>query len=121
MNFRRVRFWTFLALIVILVSLVTLSPSRVSAQSTDPTIYLFWGEGCPYCEMAKTNLQPIAEQNPRIGYQEFEIYNNLENRDLFMAFAAAFGMEPVMSQPSTLASVIGKASVPISMLKSRLI
>jgi cytochrome c biogenesis protein CcdA/glutaredoxin len=94
MNFRRVRFWTFLALIVILVSLVTLSPSRVSAQSTDPTIYLFWGEGCPYCEMAKTNLQPIAEQNPRIGYQEFEIYNNLENRDLFMAFAAAFGMEP---------------------------
>jgi cytochrome c biogenesis protein CcdA/glutaredoxin len=94
MTFKRVRFWTFLALIPVLVGLITPSPSRVSAQSTGATIYIFWGEGCPYCEMAKTNLQPIAEQDPRISYKDFEIYNNLENRDLFMAFAAAYGMEP---------------------------
>ncbi|MBW6465898.1 MAG: hypothetical protein K0B06_05300 [Brevefilum sp.] len=94
MTFKRVRFWTIFALIIVLITLVTPSPSRVSAQSTDVTIYIFWGEGCPYCEMARTDLQPIAEQDPRISYQDFEIYNNLENRDLFMAFAEAFGVEP---------------------------
>jgi cytochrome c biogenesis protein CcdA/glutaredoxin len=94
MNFRRVRFWTIFALISVLIGLAIPPITRVSAQNTDATIYLFWGEGCPYCEMAKTDLQPIADQDPKISYQEFEIYNNLENRDLFMAFAAAFGIEP---------------------------
>jgi len=94
MTFKRVGIWTIFALIIVLIGLVTAPPSRVSAQDTDATIYLFWGEGCPYCEIAKEILQEIAEENPRIGYQDFEIYNDLENRALFMMFAMEYGFEP---------------------------
>jgi cytochrome c biogenesis protein CcdA/glutaredoxin len=88
---------TWITLSIILLAIIfSITPHGVQAANEDPevTIYLFWGEGCPYCEMAKTALQPIAEQDPRIGYQDFEIYQNLENRDLFIAFAAEYGVEP---------------------------
>lgn len=94
MTFKRAGFWTILALIIVMIGLVTTPPTRVSAQNTDATIYLFWGEGCPHCEVAKPILQEIAEENPRIGYLDFEIYNDLENRSLFMTFASEFGFEP---------------------------
>lgn len=94
MTFKRAGFWTILAMIIVLIGLVTPPVARVSAQDTDATIYLFWGEDCPYCEIAKPILQEIADENPRIGYLDFEIYNDLENRSLFMTFASEYGFEP---------------------------
>ena len=88
------RLWIIGCLIFIFTLIIIPQEVQAADQEPDVNIYLFWGEGCPYCELARTNLQPIAEQDPRIGYQDFEIYENLENRDLFMAFAAAFSMEP---------------------------
>jgi cytochrome c biogenesis protein CcdA/thiol-disulfide isomerase/thioredoxin len=87
--------WNIICLLIVIASVFYITKlSGVSAQSADVTIYLFWGEGCPHCETAKPILRAIAQENPRIGYQDFEIYNDLENRDLFILFASEFGFDP---------------------------
>jgi cytochrome c biogenesis protein CcdA/thiol-disulfide isomerase/thioredoxin len=94
MPFKRLGFWCALLLIIVAIGWITTQASSVSAQNTDVNIYYFWGEGCPYCELAKPVLQAMADENPRIGLDQFEIYYDEEARNLFYEFAAAFGFEP---------------------------
>ena len=67
---------------------------QASSQEKDINIYFFWGDGCPHCAAAHPVLEGLAEENPRIGFYEFEVYNHPENVDLFMVFGEAFDMEP---------------------------
>ncbi len=69
---------------------------HVSAQGNAPdvNIYMFWGEGCPHCEVAKPVYQGLAESDPRINFYGFEVYHHPENLDLFREFAALHGGEP---------------------------
>jgi cytochrome c biogenesis protein CcdA/glutaredoxin len=94
MSFKRFGFWSVFALIIILMGLVLPQITPVSAQDTEITIFLFEGEGCPYCEIAKPILQEMADADPRIGYQDYEVYFDADARDLFFTFAAEFGFEP---------------------------
>ena len=90
-----------LPLILILVAVpffLVFSPVMgvsINVQEAEPVnIYFFWGEGCPYCETAKPYLAEMADDNPRVKVHDFEIYNDAVNRDLFFAFAEAYGIEP---------------------------
>ncbi len=65
-----------------------------SAEQNVVNIYIFEGEGCPYCAKAKAHLQGLADQNPRLVLYDFEVYNNLDNREFFNAFAAIHGFDP---------------------------
>lgn len=84
--------------LVLLLLVLGVFTSAESAHAQDPepdvVIYIFWGNGCPHCERARPVLQDFAERDPRIAYQEFEIYYEQENQTLFRQFAAAFGFEP---------------------------
>ena len=93
MKNKKMMLWAIFVLIMIAMGAMPTQVERVSAQDVDMTIFLFWGEGCPHCEIAKPALQELADQNPRIGYEPFEVYNNLEDRALFYEFAAEFGFE----------------------------
>ena len=42
-------------------------------ENIEVNIYIFWGDGCPHCEKARSVLQSYAENDARIGYHEFEI------------------------------------------------
>ena len=67
---------------------------QASAQQNTVNVYIFEGEGCPYCAKALGYLREAAENDDRIIIHDFEVYNNLENRAFFAAFAAVHGFEP---------------------------
>ncbi len=84
-------------ILLLLTSILAISPAQqVFAQQTDAdvNIYIFWGEGCPHCEKARPVLQEIAAIDARVGYQEFEVYNVPENRELFLEFSEAYNFQP---------------------------
>ncbi|NCD17909.1 MAG: thioredoxin family protein, partial [Actinobacteria bacterium] len=79
-----VRRWVVGVLLAVLGALLLASPSTAAPDDGDgPTIYFFWGEGCPHCAAAKPFLAGLQEQYPSLVVQDYEVYNNLENRDLF--------------------------------------
>lgn len=88
----------FRATLLLIISLSFSSFSRVTAQEstedTDVNIYIFWGEGCPHCAEAKPVLEEIATEDDRIGFFEFEVYENQENLDLFIEMSDAYGVSP---------------------------
>jgi len=77
---------------VILVSTVVLP---VSAAGDVVNVYVFEGEGCPYCARAIAFFKDLTETDDRIVLYDFEVYYNLENREYFTAFAAVHGLEPM--------------------------
>ncbi|UCH25324.1 MAG: hypothetical protein JSV66_15540 [Trueperaceae bacterium] len=56
-------------------------------------IYLFWGEGCPHCAVAKPYLERLAEGDPRIELRGFEVYHNTSNQQLFREMASLYGFQ----------------------------
>ena len=46
-------------------------------------VYLFWGDGCPHCEVAKMFFKKIA---PELGQyfelKEYEVWYNQENEKM---------------------------------------
>jgi glutaredoxin len=82
----------FVITVVIFLSVKGGEPVR--AEQNVVNIYIFEGEGCPYCAKALAYLHSVAEEDPRIVIHDFEVYQNLENREFFIAFAAKHGYEP---------------------------
>lgn len=66
----------------------------VYAEQNTVNIYVFVGEGCPYCAKTLHFLHEFAEKDSRLVVHEFEVYNSLENREYFIAFADRHGFEP---------------------------
>jgi thiol-disulfide isomerase/thioredoxin len=68
--------------------------ARTAENDTgDPTIYFFWGEGCPHCAAAKPFLASLQEEYPQLEVQDYEVYNDLENREIFTAMADKWDFE----------------------------
>ncbi len=89
----------YLIIIIILLPLLLTPPGAaamgiVSGETEPVDIYFFWGEVCPYCDLAKPFLEEITSLNPQVTVHAFEVYNNAQNRDLFFNFCEAYGIEP---------------------------
>ncbi|MDF1515157.1 MAG: hypothetical protein P1S60_15210, partial [Anaerolineae bacterium] len=56
-------------------------------------IYFFWGDGCPHCAEAEPFLEDLARRYPQIEIIDYEVWNNAENRFIFIQFAEAYGMD----------------------------
>ncbi len=67
--------------------------ANAATQETEPIIYLFWGDGCPHCEIAKPALRAFAAQH-QVKLREYEVWYSAENQALFLKMAAAIGFEP---------------------------
>jgi glutaredoxin len=89
------RFFVALALIAA-VAWFTMQPAM--AQTLNPThpvdIYQFWGDGCPYCALARPFLDGLVKQYPQIRLHEYEVWHIEENQKLFAQMATAYGFEP---------------------------
>ncbi len=92
---KTIRFLGWIILAVLAITLLTLtSPKPVAAQEGNPVVvYMFWGEGCPHCASAKTWFAEIAPQYPEIEFRFYEIYNSVENQEMFVKMADAYGFE----------------------------
>ncbi len=64
------------------------------ASEAATVIYLFWGDGCPHCEVARPYLARLAEERPGVELREFEVWYDEANQGLFVALAARMGFQP---------------------------
>lgn len=94
MIIKRIATKTALFLVCLSVLLATAGSLPVSAEQQVVNVYIFEGEGCPYCAKAMAFLEGLAAEDARIVLHDFEVYHNQENRAYFFAFGEAFGFEP---------------------------
>jgi thiol-disulfide isomerase/thioredoxin len=69
------------------------SHAQSSIQQSQAVIYLFWGDGCPHCAEAKPFLENLADQHSQVILQQYEVWNDAQNQDLFARMADAHGIQ----------------------------
>jgi thiol-disulfide isomerase/thioredoxin len=94
---RRVR-WLGLFAVAVL-ALPSVAAAQVAPEP--PPLLLFYGNGCPYCEQEIRWLPGLMEDHPELEVRAYEVWNNVANRDLFVATASELGFEP-QAVPTTV-------------------
>lgn len=92
------RFRKLIIIAVLILILFLPSYARGLAETPEPEgypvhIYLFWGDGCPHCALAKPYFESLAGKYPQVIYHSFEIYHDAANQKLFSDLATANGFE----------------------------
>jgi glutaredoxin len=50
-------------------------------------VYLFYGEGCPYCIKAKVFFKKLSKENTNYNLIEYEVWHNDANKELLTKVA----------------------------------
>ena len=79
--------------ILLCLALICVSPAAAVEQDSTASakLYFFWGDGCPHCEDEQGFLQNLQSQYPGIEVKKHEVWNNLDNADLYSRMAEAYG------------------------------
>jgi len=72
----------------------------VAEPPTPVHVYYFWGDGCPVCEQQRVYLEGLQARYPEVVVHAFEVWYEVPNRELLVAFSDAFG-QPVTAVPVT--------------------
>jgi glutaredoxin len=85
-------------LVATLVALGLSVASPAAAESEPPApepieLTLFWGAGCPHCAAERAFLDDLRAEHPDLVIHEYEVWGNPANLELFVATAAAAGVE----------------------------
>jgi len=91
------RFSFLITFLVACQGLAYTQPVFAQSSANQPhkvVIYLFWGDGCPHCALAKPFLNELAQRYPNIELRAYEIYYVPENQEPFLKMGAAYGFEP---------------------------
>lgn len=89
--------FAYYVITVIVILLVVISfniNSKATLNDDLNNVYLFYGEGCTYCESLKKHLDtlPISVKN-KFNLVEYEVWNNTQNSELMQNFANYFNEE----------------------------
>ena len=100
------RLWKSLPILTILFILVfsafISTPGSVSAQDKDPvTITLFWGDGCPHCQLERPYLANLQKTFPEIQVRTYEVWYVESNIPIMEKVVGSFG-ETVSGVPVTV-------------------
>jgi len=49
------------------------------AAADTPTLYFYYGQGCPHCAIVKPFIQDMAGKYPELDIRQYEVYNNPVN------------------------------------------
>jgi len=95
----RLFFWLTILIAFLIIGQASIFIQPVLAQSSGEkphkvVIYLFWGDGCPHCALAKLLLNELTQRYPNIELRAYEIYYVPENHEPFLKMGEAFGFEP---------------------------
>ncbi len=71
---------------------VLAQPSMASSQKV--VVYLFWGDGCPHCALAKPFLNELTKRYANTELRAYEVWYVPENQVLFQKMSAVYGFEP---------------------------
>ena len=77
--------------ILILFTTTIMSLASAQSDSSEVTIYFFWGDGCPHCAAEKPFLEELQQKYPDIEIKMFETWKNPDNAKLFNEVAKAYG------------------------------
>ncbi len=94
MTVKKLGFYVIMALVIALAAIIPTQANRVYAQNPEVTIYYFWGDGCPVCNIATPQLQAIADEDPRVNIEIYEVWFNAEAQQIFVEMAADLGFQP---------------------------
>ena len=87
-----------LATLALLLPLVLLPQAlaHAAAQSSGRPVVVeyFYGEECPYCQQLGPRLAALADAEPAVRLETYEVWHDEGNRAHFAATAAAHGVEP---------------------------
>jgi len=65
--------------------------NNLLAQETNQVdLLFFYGQGCPHCARMQSFLEDMEEKYPELNIQEYEIYFDQDNRELYLALTEAF-------------------------------
>lgn len=69
--------------------------SSIASAQEDKTVHLhmFYGQGCAHCTKLHSFLAEIQDEYPTLKINEYEIYSDQENRELFQQMAESFKTE----------------------------
>lgn len=100
----------------ILVALVVSVPAATGARPAPPPagtllIEYFWGDGCPHCATQRQWLDSLLARHPHLRLASYEVWHDAQNRERFMATAAAHG-GAALAVPATF--VAGRAWIGFS-------
>ena len=69
--------------------------SAAPTEDTDPvTLVLFHGDGCPHCASERAWLEELAAVRPGLRIEQYEVWNDADNRALLVEYAERLGFEP---------------------------
>jgi thiol-disulfide isomerase/thioredoxin len=88
---------TIILVFAVLVSISLLSASPVSAQQNvkhNVTVYFFYGEGCPHCELLKPIMAGFEQKYSELKVEYLEVWQNATNEELFTNMSEAYGGSP---------------------------
>lgn len=73
---------------------ITVEVDDISYDENKVNIYLFWGDGCPHCENAKSFFESIEEEYGKyFKLNKFEVWYDKDNKEIMNQFASAMGEE----------------------------
>jgi len=90
---------TLILFLILLINLtITVSAqdmiSENNFQQDKITIYFFWGEGCPHCEIQKPYLEEWGEKyKNKLEIKSYETWKDSSNVHLFQEVAKAHGIQ----------------------------
>ncbi len=82
-----------LALLAFPVAAISAGDGQTDEQQPTLTIYMFWQVGCPYCAMAKEELQQTFGVSGRANVRLLEIGRDRQVDELFEKTLAFFGFQ----------------------------
>ena len=82
-------------MLVLLVALLLVGLARTASgdesgapgstvDRDDVVLWYFWGEGCPYCDLASDWLDDLTDARPDLRVREVEVWNDRDGQDLFV-------------------------------------
>lgn len=84
---------SFLFVGLLLAILVTTMMAGASPQE-QTNVYYFYGETCSHCAVvADSNILEKVAEMENVSVAKYEIYNDQENRDLFLETSEKIGLE----------------------------
>ena len=89
------------ALLVALLFLIGFASPAVAADTEEPVLTVFWGQGCPHCAAELEYLGELGGEYPELMIVTYEVRYDLENWELFVETMARFGLE-ARAVPTTI-------------------
>jgi len=85
----------FVNIAVVILGVFLIITSAYSGSKKKPIIlYLFWAEGCPYCENEKHFLLTLKQKYSNLEIKDYEVLYNPSSRQLLQTISKAYNIKP---------------------------